>query len=601
MAGEEKDIPRVLLNGRRVTEAVPIQHQDRLILGHAGAFRVAVPLTASELRAADSTAVKEGGTHADSQAELDQAVAEIEDSSSQSFQHLRKFVEDLEKCAGTDCARTFVRELHRAVPLVDEANQITREVGVDSYFELQVLTDLWDAETNLPELVVAVLNNAGLRRTPTPPSIAQGPSESNGLKGLWQPKRRGRGDLKFVWTFGKFLSRLQSMRDLYEESGGRAILRQIENEPFSNPWREFEEQEVRMLMLALKPTNLGEARSTIPASPATEARLMLHGLKSGNFGIASHSAASLALVGSGGNAPSPMKRAREVEALDAKSDELLAKSQFLLDDASALLQDPPRFVGHAKSNRSTILEGLDPEEQHRLEELEHQVEEGMKKFQLYMGRRHNPSGASSWLGGATTGSASPTPKAACMSAKMSEVARPGPATSDSTGRPREAQGSASSSFSEGLSWGIEEALADNAGAPPTIEDARSLKEALHAENSLLEREVERQRAEIEELKSRPRAPQTPLLQTPVMEPRTMEEPRTLSEPRTVHRVVPPAALLAAPRLSTPGAGPASATLSAPTPPRSGPVATGCISPRFTPISTTVSRTPATPQAAARSI
>ncbi|CAE7415729.1 unc-104 [Symbiodinium sp. CCMP2592] len=107
-ASDEKDIPRVLLNGRRVTEAVQIQHQDRLILGHAWAFRVAVPLTASELRAAD-TAVKEGGTHADSQAELDQAVAEIEDSSSQSFQHLRKFVEDLEKCAGTDCARTFVR------------------------------------------------------------------------------------------------------------------------------------------------------------------------------------------------------------------------------------------------------------------------------------------------------------------------------------------------------------------------------------------------------------------------------------------------------------------------------------------------------------
>eukprot|EP00439_Symbiodinium_sp_Y106_P021713 s366_g2.t1 len=880
-ASDEKDIPRVLLNGRRVTEAVQIQHQDRLILGHAWAFRVAVPLTASELRAAD-TAVKEGGTHADSQAELDQAVAEIEDSSSQSFQHLRKFVEDLEKCAGTDCARTFVRELHRAVPLVDEANQITREVGVDSYFELQVLTDLWDAETNLPELVVAVLNTAGLRRTPTPPSISQGTLESNGFRGLWQPKRKGRGDLKFVWTFGKFLSRLQSMRDLYEESGGsRAVLRQIENEPFSNPWRELEEQEVRMLVL--KSSNIGEARSTV-ASPATEARLMLHGLKSGNFGIASPSAASLTLAGSGGNAPSPMKRAREVEALDAKSDELLAKSQFLLDDATNVLsmQNAPPFVQHARSNRSTILEGMDPEEQLRLEELEQQVEEGMKKFQLYMGRRHNPSGASSWFG-TGTGSASPTPKAAaagskqamvltnvpevdfspfqgvdvpppgttfvpneaqcavgkqlreiltthgfvyaaglvpseivaeafatsraffsestnrealqplnpetntgygrmggealnarrandlkevfnlrkaafepgakaaegtpegfmpapvvteaspeksdvddtsaipcgehtdfgavtlllledgapglearrpeggwmpahgkkntillntgallarwyeitiseeksstgrvrkaeefattpgangtpyppitagdfllaCLNGslkgqvgeeakrtlvamigkgletilrvrcmlqgtgtlgKMSEV-RPGAAPSDSTGRPREAQGSASSSFSEGLSWGIEDALQErlawpcgnadqdtefaetarfpsSAGGalPTTDEDARSLKEALqealHAENTLLEREVERQRAEIQELKSRPRAAATPM-----MEPRAIEEPRAIDEPTVVRRVVPPAGVLTAPIQATP----ASATLSAPTPPRS---------------------------------
>ena len=49
-------------------------YEDRLILGHAWAFRLAVPLTASELRA--------------SEPELGQALAEIEDSESQSFRHL---------------------------------------------------------------------------------------------------------------------------------------------------------------------------------------------------------------------------------------------------------------------------------------------------------------------------------------------------------------------------------------------------------------------------------------------------------------------------------------------------------------------------------
>lgn len=263
------------------------------------------------------------------------------------------------------------------------------------------------------------------------------------------------------------------------------------------------------------------------------------------------------------------------------------------------MQNAPPFVQHARSNRSTILEGMDPEEQLRLEELEQQVEEGMKKFQLYMGRRQNPSGASSWFG-TGTGSASPTPKAAAAgtSGKMSEV-RPGAAPSDSTGRPREAQGSASSSFSEGLtSWGIEDTeLAEttrfpsSAGAalPTTDEDARSLKEALqealHAENTLLEREVERQRAEIQELKSRPRAAATPM-----MEPRAVEEPRAIEEPTVVRRVVPPAGVLTAPIQATP----ASATLSAPTPPRSA-TNSGCVSPRFTPVSM-VSRTPGMPQA-----
>ena len=32
--------------------------------------------------------------------------------------------------------------------------------------------------------------------------------------------RRGRGELKFVWTFSKFLSRLQAMRDIYQELVG---------------------------------------------------------------------------------------------------------------------------------------------------------------------------------------------------------------------------------------------------------------------------------------------------------------------------------------------------------------------------------------------
>ena len=92
-----------------MADRVEIQHQDRLILGHAWAFRLAVPLTASELRAENP--------------ELSQALAEIEDSTSQSFRHLRKYVEDLQRCAGPEEAKLFVKRLHRNVPLATWCRQ----------------------------------------------------------------------------------------------------------------------------------------------------------------------------------------------------------------------------------------------------------------------------------------------------------------------------------------------------------------------------------------------------------------------------------------------------------------------------------------------
>ncbi|CAK9023571.1 Kinesin-like protein KIF13B (Kinesin-like protein GAKIN) [Durusdinium trenchii] len=494
---DEKDFPRVLLNGRRVTEKVEIQHQDRLIFGHAWAFRLAVPLTASELRAS-SNAENERAGGADNQAELDQALAEIEDSSSQSFRHLRKYVDDLQRCAGPEEAKHFVGTLHRTVPLVDEANQITREVGMDSYFELQVLTDLWSAQ-NLPEMVVAVLNNS---RKPSisEPDVAAPPSAlptdrscaltDRAAAGVWQT--RGRGDLKFVWTFNKFLNRLQAMRDIYQEmcnsSDRGALLQRLEKEPFSNPWLEFEDHEIRMLILAMKPSLSGspaaEARNVLGfPSPGVEARLMLHGYKSGTFGK-SISDASLA-----------------PGALDAKSDELLAKSQMLmLEGYQALLQQNPARL----SNRSVVIEHLDPEEESRMHELEMKVEEGMEKLQKYWGRRENPSVASSYF---------VHEKSSKTSAYDSRHWGAAP------GAVEDAEHDANSLCSEENNWGIEggplegdhssHAVGRDAARclvrPPTIGDALTREEALHAvavENAFLEREVERQQAEIEELKKR---------------------------------------------------------------------------------------------------
>lgn len=358
----DKEAPRVFLNGRRVTHQVEMRHQDRLILGHACAFRVAIPLIASEMREAEA----EGGSKRDTQSELDQALAEIEDSSSQSFQHLRKYVEDMEQNVGPEIARAFVKELHPVVPLVDEANQITREVGQDANFELQVLTDLWSSQTNVPEMVVAVLGSRRIvpgqeTKTADAPTKAS-PRTGRRASGLWQFPAElmpGKSELKFVWTLEKFRERLQSMRDIYEELGRdtRAVQQRLEAEPYNNPWKEIADAEVCMMLNGLGSTSVPEMSQLVRSESRCASRM-----------------SSKALA-------------------DDPLNQILKRSQALIEGAEAVLQQPIR------RQRSPTLESFYPvttDEEEGLEELELQVAEGMEKLSQWynLGRRVSASSAS---------------------------------------------------------------------------------------------------------------------------------------------------------------------------------------------------------------
>ncbi|CAE8638991.1 unnamed protein product [Polarella glacialis] len=369
-AENEKERPRVFLNGRRVTDPVEMHHQDRIILGHSCAFRVAVPLTASELKAQKEggSSGPEGGTDDQAEVEFDQALAEIEDASTQSFGNLGKYVEDLEHSVGREVARAFVCELRRAVPLVDEANQITREMAQDFVFALQVLTDLCSSKTTAPEMVVAVTGTAGSR------------------------------ELKFVWTLEKFTDRLQSMRDLYEEIGDgsniRVLQRKLEEEPYNNPWREIGDGEVRMMIDGL---NAGGKIDPIIFVSQSSSR-------------------------------SVHPKAGRVHSLEAKSDELLARSQFLLEEGTAVLQRVPVLRPRSPTIDSCF--DCNGEGESGLEQLELEVAEGMKKLSQWynIGRRASISNTSSHLAALreralTEGSArSPAPgpplRPACPSTRM---------------------------------------------------------------------------------------------------------------------------------------------------------------------------------------
>lgn len=229
-AGEDsKDWPCVFLNGRRVTEPVMMKHQDRLLLGHACAFRAALPLIVSELR--DSRRLGEdGGAKYGWRAELGQVLAKMEHSSRKEFQHLRKSAEELELRVGPDGAFDFVRAVDRSMSLVEEANRITRELNRESLvFALQVLADLWSGQTGAPEFVVAVLQTARTAAGPSPSALGE-PADGEGPAAV-----------RYVWSLQKFEDRLQAMRDIYEElnrSGLEAVHERLAAKPYLDPWKE---------------------------------------------------------------------------------------------------------------------------------------------------------------------------------------------------------------------------------------------------------------------------------------------------------------------------------------------------------------------------
>lgn len=212
--------PRTLVNGRRVTgSSAELRHQDRIVLGHGIALRLVVP----------------GAVPSSTKTDLD------EDGSEHSSPwHAEDFT-----------AQAAAEEL------VDEADLISQHVRPEEglEFRLQMLTDVGSSgcssqspsrfrpggvlEDVSPELVVAVVA--------APPPFGDAPKRA----------------LRFVWSFEKFQSRLQVMRDIYEEYqkfGLEEVRRRLHHEPYLDPWKEIGTGEVQMLLQGLQPpgTSLAE-------------------------------------------------------------------------------------------------------------------------------------------------------------------------------------------------------------------------------------------------------------------------------------------------------------------------------------------------------
>lgn len=88
--------------------------------------------------------------------DLDAALTEVVDTESPEYEQCRYYVRELEGKLGSSRAQHFLQEFGKILPLVSEANEITREVRPKDRLRLslEVMSDIFTYETDEPELVV---------------------------------------------------------------------------------------------------------------------------------------------------------------------------------------------------------------------------------------------------------------------------------------------------------------------------------------------------------------------------------------------------------------------------------------------------------------
>ncbi|KAF4746067.1 hypothetical protein FOZ62_023842, partial [Perkinsus olseni] len=142
---------RVLVNGRRIPSGSPfeLQQGDRLILGHARVFRIVMPADGetiehhSQLQEAEMREAHSKGLPTPVEA----ALSEVKDEHSVEFNRLRPLIRRVLEESPAERVEVFLRRLHPACSLVDEANRLTHEIRPQDnlVFELAVI------ETTAPE------------------------------------------------------------------------------------------------------------------------------------------------------------------------------------------------------------------------------------------------------------------------------------------------------------------------------------------------------------------------------------------------------------------------------------------------------------------
>ncbi|CAJ1406591.1 unnamed protein product [Effrenium voratum] len=208
---------RVLVNGQAMKrgERRQLQHFDRLILGRAWMMKLVVPLEHQELAANKSPDEENSENSSDSEAPVvkkrsllkHDTMKLIITDESEAWSELRLYLGDLWERLGEERGNQFFYNLSKAAQLVDEANDITKELRPEDRLKFEVEL-VWDIHRHVSDIIIIRITQ-------------------------WSATMEA--SVLSYWTVDSFKRRLESMRDCYDSWCSQGLWTG-KGDPLEDPW-----------------------------------------------------------------------------------------------------------------------------------------------------------------------------------------------------------------------------------------------------------------------------------------------------------------------------------------------------------------------------
>mmetsp|Transcript_94625 Transcript_94625/g.187482 ORF Transcript_94625/g.187482 Transcript_94625/m.187482 type:complete len:935 (-) Transcript_94625:101-2905(-) len=155
--GVSQKTARVLVNGSATSGVTKLRHMDRVILGHAYCFRLIIPLISMTPKGGRAS------IYAACQGGIEEALQEVMHEHTPEFKECRAMMDSIQDRIGVAKVKTFLNDFGKALALVEEGNQITKEVhdmGNKVRFQLEVCNDVKTFTRDEPELLVRMYRDS---------------------------------------------------------------------------------------------------------------------------------------------------------------------------------------------------------------------------------------------------------------------------------------------------------------------------------------------------------------------------------------------------------------------------------------------------------
>lgn len=255
-ANEVSERARVLVNGQllKPDEQRRLTHFDRLLFGRAWMMRLVVPLEQQDLAANKSLSNSDSDT---SEAAVSPVLKKrsmlkrdtmklILNDESEAWSELRLYLGDLWERLGEERGNQFFYYVSKAAYLVDEANDITKELRPEDRLKFEVEL-VWDIHRHVSDIIIIRITQWS----------ADG-SEASVLS---------------YWTVDSFKQRLEMMRDCYDTfcSKGRW---NGKGDPLEDPWLDPSTVELTLQMhsTAEEQLRIEELRQSLLTSDLSASR-----------------------------------------------------------------------------------------------------------------------------------------------------------------------------------------------------------------------------------------------------------------------------------------------------------------------------------------